>query len=96
MQSLNESERKAAMFNTRGNNLYVVYIFMIALVDISALLQLIPHVPVWCHILITFSLSIVALVAVAMSVRMKHKHGNARTKTILELLNDVARLSRAK
>lgn len=90
------SERDAAVFGERGDNLYVVYILLIALVDVSALLQLIPHVPVWCHILITFSLSIVALVAISLSVRMKRKHGSARQRTILKLIEDVERLTRAK
>ncbi len=94
MQSV--SEHESAVFGECADNLYVVYILVIALVDVSALLQLIPHIPVWCHILITFSLSIVALVAISMSVRMKRKHGNARRKTILKLIEDVARLSHAK
>ena len=90
------TEREASAFGERGDNLYVVYIVLIALVDVSALLQLIPHVPVWCHILITFSLTIMALVAITMSVNMKRKHGNARRKTILKLIEDVERLTRAK
>jgi len=64
-------------------------------VDVSALLQLITHLPAWVHVVITFALSIIALFAIAMSVRTKRIHDSARNKTILKLLDDVERLKRA-
>lgn len=90
------SERTAAEFGMRSYAMYFVYVAILAVVDMSALLHLVPQIPDWCHLVVTLSLSMVALVVIAISMRMKHKQGEARGETIRKLLEDVERLSRAR
>ena len=93
---ISKSEAIAKEFGSRAGGLIVMYVIVLAILDLSALLQLNSRIPVWVHVTITLTLSIVALCVSVISMRLKDKQGNARSMTIAKLVDDVDRLMRHK
>lgn len=90
---ISSSELSALEFGARGEHFSILYIAILAIVDISALMLLFPSIPAWVHVVVTLTLSLIALLVCAMSLVMKHKNSKARGETVRKLVDMVNKLS---
>ena len=67
--------------------LYIGYIVSVALVDISALMRLIPDIAAWIHVLVTLILSAFAVGCITMYVRTHERTTRYRTDMLRHLMN---------
>lgn len=65
---------------------YILYIVSFALIDLLALLRLIPEVATWVHVLITLLLAACAVVAISLSVALSARASSMQQGLLLHLL----------
>jgi hypothetical protein len=77
----------AAEESTKSKWLYAGYIASFALVDLSALLRLIPDIAAWVHVLLALLLSTSAVVCITMYVRINARVSHYRTSMLRHLMH---------
>jgi len=77
----------AAEESNKAKWLYAGYIASFALVDLTALLRLIPGIAAWVHVLIALLLSTSAVVCITMYVRVDARVSHYRTAMLRQLLH---------
>ena len=65
---------------------YILYILSFALIDLLALLRLIPEVAPWVHVLITLLLATSAVIAISLSVVLSARASSRQQALLLHLL----------
>ena len=70
-----------------SNSMMLGYVGLVVLIDLLALLRLVPSVPVWVHVALTVGLSLVAVAVYYWRFRVVMQHGTHMT----QLLHKVVR-----
>lgn len=76
----------AAEESARAKWFYSGYIISFALVDLTALLRLIPDIAVWVHLLITLLLSVSAVACITTYVRINTRVNHYQTEMLRHLM----------
>ena len=77
----------AAEDSSRSKWLYTGYIASFALVDLTALLRLVPDISAWVHVLLALLLSTSAVVCITMYVRINARVSHYRTAMLRQLMH---------
>lgn len=76
----------AAENSTKAKWLYAGYIAFFALVDLTALMRLMPSIAPWVHVVLTLLLSASAVVCITMYLRITSRVSHYQTAMLRQLL----------